>query len=474
MADISKIKLPDGQVYNIKDSVARSSNLISVPVPITQGGTGATTAEEARDNLEVVSYNDPESLGNFKINNLSLGTSQSTCCFIAGDNQQNVAGNYHTLFGSSNIIYGGENNFAIGFDNTCSSSLNFVAGETNTIGVDSDYSTIICGYNSNIDSSEKCFIAGNQNYIQDWSSNCYIMGDLNTISGSGTISAIGNNNQFDTSDTCVAIGFTNTFQENANTCVGIGFNNTVDSMYGLCLGNNCTITKQGSEAVAIGSNARGFTGGIAFGHYNRTSNYGSVNGTSGTAFVIGNGTASSQANAFRVNYDGTAYGLQSFHTSGADYAEYKEWEDGNLFNEDRVGLFVTLNGDKINIAQPGDFIAGIVSGTPSIVGNADECWSKTYIRDDFGRFIYGNEEDGKPLTINPDYDENQKYISRAERPEWAAIGMLGYIRVRDDGTCKVNEYCTCGENGIATSSEKGYRVVKRITDNIIEILFSIY
>ncbi len=60
--------------------------------------------------------------------------------------------------------------------------------------------------------------------------------------------------------------------------------------------------------------------------------------------------------------------------NGADYAEYFEWEDGNPNNEDRVGHFITLNGDRIHIATPGDYILGIVPGQPCIIGNADEDW----------------------------------------------------------------------------------------------------
>ena len=56
-----------------------------------------------------------------------------------------------------------------------------------------------------------------------------------------------------------------------------------------------------------------------------------------------------------------------------------------------------------------------------------------------------------------------EYIQRSNRPEWNAVGMLGVLAVRDDGTCKVNGFCTLADGGIATASDKGYRVVKRVT-----------
>ena len=35
----------------------------------------------------------------------------------------------------------------------------------------------------------------------------------------------------------------------------------------------------------------------------------------------------------------------------ADYAEYFEWEDQNLNNQDRTGYFVSLDKDKIKQVQ---------------------------------------------------------------------------------------------------------------------------
>lgn len=49
--------------------------------------------------------------------------------------------------------------------------------------------------------------------------------------------------------------------------------------------------------------------------------------------------------------------------------------------------------------------------------------------------------------------------------------MLGVLNVRDDGTCHVNGFCKVADGGIATASDKGYRVVKRVTDNIVKIIF---
>ena len=214
------------------------------------------------------------------------------------------------------------------------------------------------------------------------------------------------------------------------------------------------------------------------GHYNNTTTA-TADTSTGSAFVIGNGTYETPSNAFRVTYDGNVYATGTSINTGADYAEYFEWEDGNIDNEDRVGYFVTLNNNKIRKATSNDYILGIVSGTASIIGNGDEDWRSKFIHDDFGRLIYEtyNDEEGNQVTfpkVNPDYDSSRGYIQRADRQEWSAVGMIGVVYVRDDGTCKVNEYCKCNDNGIAshtTDNDKcSYRVIKRVTDNVIQII----
>lgn len=264
---------------------------------------------------------------------------------------------------------------------------------------------------------------------------------------------------------------------------------------------------EGDNAIASGdyAHAEGYcttalANQHAQGHYNNTTTAaaGDSTGTTGTAFVIGNGTSStSTSNAFRVTYEGNVYATSSSINTGADYAEYFEWQDSNLNNEDRRGYFVTLDDNKIKVAEPNDYILGAISGQPAIIGNGDEDWRGRYVLDEFGAFITEefeyeekipetiiDEETGEAIieikTViktgvkykeNPDYDPSLPYVQRADRPEWAAVGMMGVLSVRDDGTCQVNGYCKVAEGGIATASETGYRVVKRINDNIVKVVF---
>ena len=272
-----------------------------------------------------------------------------------------------------------------------------------------------------------------------------------------------------------------------------GSNSHAEGEYTTASGENAHA--EGKKTTASGSNshAEGYwTTALenqhAQGHYNNTSlaTSNSTSGTSsGTAFVIGNGTSNAASNAFRVTGEGKAIGKTSFATTGADYAEYFEWADGNPDNEDRVGYFVTFaDGNLIKKATEGDYILGIVSGMPCVIGNNDECWMKQFEMDEWGRFIYethteideetGEEKEYTFYKVNPDYDPKKPYVHREKRQEWSAIGMMGVLSVYDDGTCQVNGYCKCTKNGIATAAEKGeesYRVIARVTDNIVKVVF---
>lgn len=230
--------------------------------------------------------------------------------------------------------------------------------------------------------------------------------------------------------------------------------------------------------------------------------YNSLDNVGKYVHIVGWGTSiADRKNIYTLTTDGEVYAASSTINSGADYAEYFEWTDENPNSEDRVGYFVSFdsnNPQKIRIANAfDDYILGIVSGSPSVIGNGDEDWQKRYILDSFGRrikepyeierkipkgwddknnkYIYETTiEKGIKWKENPEYDSTKEYVHRANRKEWAAIGMLGVLAVRDDGSCEINKYCKCGANGIATKSEKGentYRVIDRISDNIIKVVF---
>ncbi|MGM0879291.1 MAG: peptidase G2 autoproteolytic cleavage domain-containing protein, partial [Bacillota bacterium] len=179
-----------------------------------------------------------------------------------------------------------------------------------------------------------------------------------------------------------------------------------------------------------------------------------------------------------------------FVPGGADYAEMFETTDGNPID---VGYFVTFDDESEKIRKAtttDDYILGIVSADPAVLADSRELrWKDKYVTDEWGRVQYHDivipaekDKDGnvimperteKQPILNPDWDHTREYIPRLERPEWVAVGLLGKLLVRDDGTCKVGGYCKPNVEGIATASNKGYRVMKRTGENQILVLLNL-
>ena len=143
---------------------------------------------------------------------------------------------------------------------------------------------------------------------------------------------------------------------------------------------------------------------------------------------------------FILRGDGNGYADGSWNGGGADYAEFFEWLDSNSSKEDRRGISVVLEGDKIREAVDGEEPIGVISGNPSVVGDADTGrWKGKYLRDEFNTYIQEDYtvqgEDGNIITqqqrkLNPDYDSELEYVKREDRPEWDCVGLMGKIRIR--------------------------------------------
>ena len=255
----------------------------------------------------------------------------------------------------------------------------------------------------------------------------------------------------------------------------------------------------GAQSFAAGYETIAHAGEFVIGGYNVDSS-GADTSTSyqiQTLFIIGNGISNTRSNAFRVSGMGV-YGKGAFNSSGADYAELFEWLDGNPDKEDRVGRFVTLDDDRIRLATPGDdYILGVVSGNPSVVGDVyDDQWAGMFVLDVYGRPVYEwrdfpaetmevPDENGgmkiieiapacrkRVLKLNPDYDPVQTYVPRTQRPEWAAVGLLGKLVALDDGTCQPNGWAAVDEGGIATASveKTKYRVMSRLDEGHVRVM----
>ena len=245
-----------------------------------------------------------------------------------------------------------------------------------------------------------------------------------------------------------------------------------------------------SYAVGVGVESSQY-GCVALGTFNQKGTE-IINGNlaSNDALIVGGGSSNSTAyNSMRANRDGTVYAGKAFNQTGADYAEYFEWADGNPEAEDRVGYFVTLAGGKIALAGPGDDVLGIVSGSAGVVGDAQEDeWQGRFLTDAFGRRLREEieieavtDEAGTVLepahraewfAVNPAWDREQVYIPRSKRAEWDVVGLLGKLYVRDDGTAEVGGYVEAGEGGVATAAAQRtqWRVLERTGGKVVRVM----
>lgn len=276
-----------------------------------------------------------------------------------------------------------------------------------------------------------------------------------------------------------------------NYSTAVGYNNAAVGNYSTAMGYNNEALGEYSYAAGYNTSANDYQ--YVVGRYNRdTTAPSGVSDTTATAgvFMVGVGISDDEGvNGFRVNPAGKVYAQATLTTgTGADYAEYFEWADGNPNNEDRRGRFVTLDGGKIRYANAeDDYILGIISANPAVLGDAQmEIWHEKYLNDVYGARIeevvkveetedeFGNivpAHTERRWVLNPDYNPDEEYVSREERIEWDAVGIVGKLVIVDDGTCEVNDYCYPSVDGIATASESktAYRVMERLDDTHVRV-----
>ena len=287
---------------------------------------------------------------------------------------------------------------------------------------------------------------------------------------------------------------------------------------GALAGGYGSVSAAGQGSIAWGCSSSyvsaGLDGSVAIGdgvqaesaHQQVRGRYNIVDTENTYADIYGIGTSVARTNGYTLDWTGNAtFAGTVTSASGADYAEYFEWKDGNKDSEDRVGYIVTLDGDKIVKAKAGDDILGIISGCATVIGdNAEWNWQGRFERDEFGRIIYDQVEqfidtpdpDWEPNPEKPDeevpmikkslgyfpvprenadYDPTKEYANRSNRPEWDTVGMMGKLYVRDDGTAAINDYVTVSAttDGVATKAEgrTSMRVMERVNDHIIRVCF---
>ena len=517
----------DGATVSSNGSTFISRDII----PLGGSWASSTYNTEQANGITIGTYGKcfTSSAGNIAIGGVGGRTTSATGSWSLGIGSSIVSsganaaavGAVATASGSASNAFGytvtasGANSGAFGVNNTSSAAGSFTLGRSNTSSGENGYA--FGGWNTV--NGELSTAVGDNNTVS--TNGSYAFGSNNIIKKETTIdapynTAVGRYNKIFSStkqiQDSVALGSQNTIGDYGVT-IGVGnrissfSQSTTYNKYACVIGTASTASDNG--AVAIGTYIRnGSRGAFACGRANKalTANASDTTSTTGDVFVVGNGYVKgiedntvtwTTSNAFRVTYDGHVYSGFSTMAAGADYAEFvKEWWDNNPNQEDRVGYMVTIGQDnKLHKAEEGDYIIGITSGNPSMVGNADEDYFWKYERDNFNRLIYEEvpdmeeiiDEDGnvsyiqsetkkvKRLKYKENYDPSlqESYIERKDRPEWDYVGMRGIVPCRDDGTCVAGGFCKCGGNGIATyTSQQGfntYYVIERIAENVVSV-----
>lgn len=263
-----------------------------------------------------------------------------------------------------------------------------------------------------------------------------------------------------------------------------GFNTTASGVFAHAEGQDTTASGNFSHSEGLITSTNGHTGAHIMGRFGDAS--------ADFSWFLANGTSPfNKSIAAKILNNGNACFTGTLTAGGgpgscADYAEMFETVDGKPID---CGYFVTLDGEKIRKANASDnYILGITSATPAVIADSGDLnWKDKYVADEWGRVQYHDVvvpakigKDGKVIipertetqpVLNPAWDNTREFVPRCKRCEWVAVGLMGKILIRDDGTCLVNGYCKPNDEGIATASSEGYRVMKRTGENQVLVLF---
>ncbi len=448
--------------------------------------------------------------GNFLIGATSayVGASSSTSSRsgIIGSSISNVLkSNYSIILGSSSCEISGNTGIP-SVNNAIISTTSSTIKTSNSVIGRIQKSAILGGSGSNIlstgFSSNNVIIGGYTNSINKYVNSGTFGG--NSIIGGNTNLIHNRTGAATTRNNFIAGGNLNAIVSTAassyinNAIIGGLSNTAITSNSAILAGKGNSVIHAYSVAMGGGAQTRG-TFSFVLGNQNTT-------------------TPNPANNTVRLDtVGGTADGVWA--TGAADYAEYFEWLDKNKDNENRLGYFVSLVDDKIEIGNSN--LIGIISSVPGFLGDAPELkWSDIYLKDDWGRKIQinykkyqwhtvrtiSNDEnekeeiinhfiafedekgnkfleipnpsfvDGLPFKgiipadakmeliqspkINPNYKPDGDYIPRSERPEWAPVGLLGKLRVRTAEPI-IGKTIDVNSKGLAINGNK-YRILSTV------------
>lgn len=188
----------------------------------------------------------------------------------------------------------------------------------------------------------------------------------------------------ETNGSAVVAGNSNLIQYGTNHLIAAGDSNMVQVLVGgAIIASHESQIAAGSPMPARCAVLASRNCGVELGTANTTGDGGASNG--GRSYVVAGGYHASGlvAPSWRLESQGGIMRSVSAHiVGGLDYAELIENGDGI---PQKPGRLQTCRGARAHLAQPGDWMIGAVSVTPTIVGGEDGiAWAGRFVRDKWG------------------------------------------------------------------------------------------
>jgi hypothetical protein len=387
----------------------------------------------------------------------------ATTQVASGDNAVIAGGNSNTASGTTSVVTGGESNLADGdhsfvgggSGNHADGSLSVVAGGSGNIaGSTTAGLAVVGGGGGNIATGASSVVGGGSINTASGNSSTIVGGASNVADANATFIGGGTLNMTHGATSTIAGGGNNVTGSIAGagafSSIGGGSSNTTNGIASTIPGGFLNVTN-GSYSAALGGYGLLLTDlySAAVGAYNDPITPPTVPTGGYRLFMIGNGIVTARTNVFSVDQAGNVRATGTFTTvpaGGADFAEYIESDSGEHYP---YGTSVTLlpNG-KIKRAQQGETPIGVVSNSAAFVcGGGDDYWQGKYERDEHGSIVLEDvpidTHDGetvlrKALKLSSKFDPSKVYIPRRQRPEWHAVGLLGFVEVLDGETVHPN------------------------------------
>lgn len=259
-----------------------------------------------------------------------------------------------------------------------------------------------------------------------------------------------------------------------------GYNTSAAGSYSHAEGYNTLANASYSHAEGYYTNTRGAVGSNIMGIYGDAD-------TPYSWFLAGGTSDTDRALAAKILYTGYAYIKNAWNAGGTGYAEMFKSECKTI----DAGYFVTLRGEDIQLVNDcEDYVLGVTTVTPAFVANSMVLNSNTSslstanighevtndmvlpeVKDHEGKVLTSEQVIKVPVPSFGSANVKNMVQFRDADTYWTAVALLGQVVVYDDGTCKPNHYCRSNENGIATEAQDGFRVMKRLCENQVLILF---